>query len=280
VHPIPAIILISGGSAILAVVGFAIVSKVGKTVDLGEHQGFLDAMLSIVGTLVSILLGLLVAAALDHYQSLEQSVDTEANCVSQCYRLSRGLPAESQRKIQSLCYEYTHLVLTEDWPNMAKRRRSPGVLKTYVNLVDAVVTFHPSTNGETNLHASLLNSVQQMGDCRRQRVLALDSPWTSHLFPVLIMCSLIVLVFAYIYMRKGALLHAALIFLVAIALGGNLGLVFLLSNPFSGDWQIQPRGFELNERILKEMQTSGIPIETSGAPSRSPSPSPVPDRAP
>lgn len=261
VHPIPAIVLISGGSAILAVVGFAVVSKVGKTIDLGEHQGFLDAMLSIVGTLVSILLGLLVAAALDHYQALEQSVDTEANSVAQCCRLSRGLPLETEQKIQALCYQYTQLVLHEDWPAMAKGQKSPNVLKVYMELLDTAVTFHPSTNGETNLHASLLNSIQMIGDCRRQRVLALDSAWTKHLLPVLVMCSLIVLVFAYLYMRKGALLHAALIFLVAIALGGNLGLVFLLTNPFSGDWQIQPRGFELNDRILHELRSSGIPLE-------------------
>jgi len=41
-----------------------------------------------------------------------------------------------------------------------------------------------------------------------------------------------------------------------MALGGNLGLVFLLTNPFKGDWKIQPRGFELNNEILKMLHDS------------------------
>jgi hypothetical protein len=41
---------------------------------------------------------------------------------------------------------------------------------------------------------------------------------------------------------------------VAIALGGNLGLVFVLSNPFAGDWKISPQSFEFNNKLLKEFK--------------------------
>src|SRR4030095_7287419 len=137
---IPSIFFLTAGAAIVAVVGFMIVHRVIKPIDLDEHQGFLDAMLNIVGTLVSIL--------------------------------------------------------------------------------------------------------------------ALHSPWIRHLMPILLICSAIVLAFAYLYVRRGAVLHGVLICFVAVALGGNLGLVFLLSNPFSGDWKIQPRGFELNRQILQKLQSS------------------------
>src|SRR5437667_5934218 len=109
--PIPSIFLLSAGAAIIAVVGFFIVHRILKPIDLTEHQSFLDAMLSIVGTLVSILLGLLVAAALDHYRSLEQSVDTEAASVAQVFRLTIGLPEEAQRKIRQICVDYSNGVV-------------------------------------------------------------------------------------------------------------------------------------------------------------------------
>ena len=83
---IPSIFVFSAGAAIFAVVGFMLVHRVIKPIDLDEHQQFLDAMLNIVGTLVSILLGLLVAAALDHYQSLVESVDSEASNVAAVFR--------------------------------------------------------------------------------------------------------------------------------------------------------------------------------------------------
>jgi Protein of unknown function (DUF4239) len=254
--PIPSIILLSASAAIIAVTGFLLVHRLVKPIDLGEHQGFLDAMLSIVGTLVSILLGLLVAASLDHYQTLEQSVDNEAANVGQVYRISNGLPKGVREKLQADCNRYCDQVVQDEWPAMAKGEYSHKVLFTYIKMLEEIVTYEPTTNGKTNLHSSLLGAMQQIADCRRQRLLALHSAWGAHLMPVLLMCSGIVLAFAYLYVRKGAVLHAVLICFVAIALGGNLGLVFLLSNPFSGDWQIRPRGFELNKQIFQEVQTS------------------------
>ncbi len=252
---IPSIFILSAAAAIVAVIGFSIVHRLVKPIDLSEHQGFLDAMLSIVGTLVSILLGLLVAAALDHYQSLEQSVDSEAAAVAQIYRLSGGLPNDVGITIRQLCNNYSRDVVQDEWPAMAKGHSSHKVLGDYVQLIATIVNFHPNNNGETNIHTALLSSMQQIGDCRRQRLLVLHSMWTTHLMPVLLMCSAIVLAFAYLYVKRGAFFHGVLICFVAVALGGNLGLVFLLSNPFSGDWQIQPRGFELNNQLLQEVKT-------------------------
>lgn len=253
---IPSIFIFSGLAAAIAVLGFVIVHRVVKPIDLDEHQGFLDAMLNIVGTLVSILLGLLVAAALDHYQSLERSVDRESTCVSQVFRLSAGVPVEMQDRIRRKCMEYSQQVVEVEWPAMARGEASHQVLATYAQLLHDIVTFKPSDNGESNVHNALISAVQEIGDARRERLLVLHSTWTAHLMPLLIMCSAIVLAFAYIYVRRGAVLHGVLICFVAVALGGNLGLVFLLSNPFNGDWKIHPRGFDLNRRLLLELKAS------------------------
>jgi hypothetical protein len=253
---IPSIFVYSALAALVAVVGFMIVHRITKPIDLDEHQGFLDAMLNIVGTLVSILLGLLVAAALDHYQSLELSVDREATCVSQVFRLAAGLPDEMRDDLRRLCGQYCELVVNDEWPAMAERKSSHRVLVTYAKLINKVVTFRPQSNGESNVHNALISATEEIGDARRERLLVLHSTWIRQLMPLLLMCSGIVLAFAYIYVRRGAILHGVLICFVAIALGGNLGLVFLLSNPFSGDWKIQPRGFHLNRRLLLELKNS------------------------
>jgi len=252
---VPSIFVLTALAALIAVGGFLVVNRVIKPIDLEEHQGFLDAMLNIVGTLVSILLGLLVAAALAQYQSLEQSVDLEAASVAQIFRLTAGLPDDIQKRIRHLCIEYCDLVINDEWPAMAHGRVSEKVFLTSAQIVAEVARFHPSNDGESNIHSALITAVQQVGDARRQRILSLNSPWIRHLMPMLLICASIVLTFAYLYVRKGAILHGVLICFVAVALGGNLGLVFLLSSPFSGDWKIQPRGFELNRQMLQRFQT-------------------------
>lgn len=253
---IPSLVWLGLGSIVVAVIGMLIVPRMVKPLNVDEHQGFIDAMLSIVGTLVSILLGLLVAAALDHYSALEQTVDLEASSAAQIGRLSFGLPQEAEEKIQGLCLEYCRQVVYEEWPAMSQGTPSQNVLRTYMQIVGTVVSFRPNNEGETNVHAALITAMLQLGDCRRQRMQALHSPWAAQLMPVLIMCSLIVLAFAYLYVRRGAILHGVLICMVSVALGGNLGLVFLLSNPFSGEWKIQPKGFQMSLEVLKQIDSN------------------------
>jgi len=250
---IPSIYLWSVGSALFALSGLLIGHKLVKPIDVKEHQASLDATLNIVGTLVSILLGLLVAGSLSSYQSLEADAEAEAGGIAGICRLSFGLPADKQREILKTCLDYCDQVVNIEWPEMTEGRSSPIVLGTYAKLLKLIVTFNPTTNGQTNLQAAMLTSVQSVGDYRRQRILVLNGNWNKQLMPVLLMCSSIVLIFAYLYVRRGSLLlHGFLICFVATALGANLGLIYLLSNPFRGDWRIQPRGFEMNTRLIRQ----------------------------
>ena len=253
---IPSYVILLSGAALVALIGFLMIHKVIKPIDLDEHQSFLDAMLNIVGTLVSILLGLLVAAALDHYQNLEHTIDNEAANVIQLCRLSSGLPKETCSNIRNLAVQYCNEVIDDEWPAMAKGEGSLKVTFTNIKLVNEIVRFKPSNDAETNLHAAMLASMQAISDARRERLLVLHSNWAKQLMPMLFMCSFIVLVFAFMYAKRGAVLHAILICLVALALGGNLGLVFVLSNPFSSDWKILPRGFELDREMLQQIRTN------------------------
>jgi hypothetical protein len=250
---IPSIYLWTLGSALLAIVGMLVAHKFVRPINLDEHQPGLDATLNIVGTLVSILLGLLVAASLNKYQSLETDVDAEATSVASVCRLSLGLPAGKQRELLQMCLDYCDQTVNDEWPDMERGHGNPEVFATYLKLLKAIVTLNPTTNGETNIQSAMLTAIQTTGDYRRQRILWLNNSWNKNLMPVVIMCSLIVLAFAYLYVKRGALLlHGFLICFVAMALGANLGMIVLLSNPFKGDWKIEPKGFELNAQLIRK----------------------------
>ena len=243
-------------ASIVAISCFYLLKKYRQRANISEDQNFLDAMLSIVGTLVSIVIGLLVAFALDHYQSIEQSVDTEAANVSQIYRVTAGLPVEARRSIRALCDDYNKDMIENEWPAMQEGNLSQTAFPIYARMMTSIARFRPSNDGESNVHAALITSCQEVGNGRRMRILALRSNWIGHVMPVLLMCAVIVLFFAILYLRTSTALNVVLFSLVALALGGNLGLVFLLSHPFTGEWRIPPRGFELNRQILKDIKTT------------------------
>jgi hypothetical protein len=251
---IPSLFIFSILAGAITFAAFFVIRRALKKVDIDEHEKFLDAMLTIVGTLVSILLGLLVASALERYQNLEQTVDDEASNIAHVFRLSAGLPANAKNDVRDLCINYCRQVIDEEWPAMEKGTYSPQVLDTYTKLMQKVVAVSPTSEGESNIHAAMLTTMEEASHARRHRLLALLNPWKQHLMPVLVMCTLILLAFALIYSRQGATIHAVMIALVSIALGANLGLIILLSNPFSGDWRIRPTGFEINVRLWNHNQ--------------------------
>lgn len=249
----PSIYVWSAGAALIAVIGMLIAHRIVKPVNLQENQPALDATLNIVGTLVSILLGLLVAASLSNYQNLETAVDSEAMSISEVCRLAFGLPEKVRASLLQGCLNYCDHVVKDEWPAMKNNQTSPEVLENYVNVLKESIGFKPSNDGETNIQAALITSVQNWGNYRRQRLLWLDKSFDAHLMPVLLMCSSIVIIFAYLYVqRRSFLLHTFLICFVATALGANLGLIFMLSHPFNGDWAIQPKGFEIDSQLIRK----------------------------
>ncbi|MBX9724925.1 MAG: hypothetical protein K2X81_26200, partial [Candidatus Obscuribacterales bacterium] len=97
-----AIIIISV-LVVLAIAGQLLTHKMVTTDKLELSQGMIEAMVGVVGTLFSLLLGLLVANAIENYHEISVQVSGEANALANIYRLSEGLPSDQCLKIRELC---------------------------------------------------------------------------------------------------------------------------------------------------------------------------------
>ena len=237
---------------VISLLGLFISLKTIK-IDLDKNGDLIIAMLTILGTLVSVLLGLLVSSADDQYRSLEASVNSEATSLNEVFRLSRGLPPATASLIQNHCLDYCDKVLADEWPAMKHGQTSPSVTTVYTGLSDAIVHFRPANDGEVVIQAQLLNATSQVGQNRGLRVVASRSTWTHRLLPLILTCAIVVLACSYLYAGKGsAILHSILTGLVAITLGTNIGVIFLMTRPFSSEWTIQPEGFELDAAVMRK----------------------------
>ncbi len=255
------LIVVSTTSVVVVLLCFIGARKLHKPIDIGTHQGFLDAMLTIVGTLVSILLGLLVAASLDRYQKLEEAVDAESRAVSDIFRLARGLPHEQTAKLQNLCVLYCQSVINDEWPSLNNGEASIELFHIYGKLMDEILQCDPKTDRETNIHQAMMTAMMDMGDYRRARLLAISTSWIGVLTPVLVFSALAVLFFAYLYVKEDSKLHLLLVCVVTLCLASNIGLIVILNTPFSGPLRIQPRSFKFNiellTKVIKQLEKEG-----------------------
>lgn len=245
-------------------VAFLAISQVGlyvskKTIkiDVEWNGEFILAMLTILGTLVSVLLGLLVSSADEQYRAMEACVDSEATSVAEVFRLSRGLPAPTSDFLQDRCIEYCDKVIASEWPAMKRGETSPEVGQVFASISDAVTGFQPANNGQAAVQSAMISATSQMVQSRGQRILAVRSTWTRRLLPLIFTCAIVVMACSYLYVGKGsALVHSVLVGLAAITLGTNIGVIFLMTRPFSSEWTIAPEGFEINARALRQFKSS------------------------
>jgi hypothetical protein len=242
----------AAGFLAVALVGLFLSAKTIK-IDLTQNGELIVALLAILGTLVSVLLGMLVSSADEQYRSLEESVSREATSISEVFRLSRGLPKTQGKTIQQFCIDYCDKAVSEDWPAMRQGEMSEAVTDVFINISDSILEFRPTNDGEAAVQGALLSATNDLGQSRGVRVVASRSTWTWRLLPLIITCAVVVLICSYLYVGKGsALLHAVLVGLVAITLGTNIGVIFLMTRPFSSEWTIQPDSFAMRAKIMRQ----------------------------
>ncbi|MBK9277544.1 MAG: DUF4239 domain-containing protein [Candidatus Obscuribacter sp.] len=235
----------AAASLVIALVGLYVSRKTLK-IDMERNLELIVAMLAILGTLVSVLLGLLVSSADEQYRAMEDCANSEATNISQIFGLSRGLPRPKALQIQNACIDYARKIVTEDWPAMKEGSQSLIVTQSYANLNDAIVSFRPADDGEAAIQGALISASSAVGQNRGSRIVTSRSTWTQRLLPLIITCAVVVLACSYLYAGNGTVLvHSFLVALVAVTLGINIGVIFLMTRPFSSQWAIRPLGFEL-----------------------------------
>jgi len=230
---------------IIAVIGQVFTKKVVKADHLEPSQGMVEAMLGVVGTLFSLLLGLLVANAIESYHETSQSVANEANSLANIYRLAEGLRPADSTKIQALCADYNHCVITTEWASMDRMEMAQHCWDVYGQLWSSCVHILPTNDGESNLQASMLESAKSLGEMRRGRSVACRAQVSPILWVAIFFGSAITITFTYFFTSKMGRLHTLLTALIAVSLGLNIWLLAAYSLPFSSDLKIKPEIFQM-----------------------------------
>jgi len=243
-------------SSVCAVLGVFIAKRSLNRSHLLRHQSFVDSMLNVVGMLISILLGLLVAGALDRFERIDNGVATEADCVAQVFRISSGLPQEVRVPIRRFCRRYNEAVLSQEWTLMTTGKMSEQAWDEFSKLEQLIVTFKPRDNGESNTQNALISATMGIGEGRRNRKQILMS--SIGFVPVLvgIFCA-ITMIFTFLYVTRGIVLHSLLTAFVATCLSLNVGMLYILSEPFKRTSLLQPYGFSINREMFDRISLEG-----------------------
>lgn len=235
----------------IALLGQYIVNKSVKIDVLEKHHSAGEAMMGVVGTLFSVLLGFMVASAMGRYQDAQMYAQVEASNVASVFRIARGLSDVDRPRIRQLCREYVKDVVDSEWPKMAQGVKINHGWETYQKLWESVVSVVPENDRQSNLQQGLVSSMTALGEQRRARILLSETQTPTALWLIIASGAFITVAFTYVFASQFPKVQGVMTTLVAAALALNIWLLSAYSYPFTGELAIKPSMFHLlQESIL------------------------------
>lgn len=236
---------------LVALAGQAIAGRLVKIDVLEKHHSAGEAMMGVVGTLFSVILGFMVASAMGKYQEAQNCGQQEATSVASVFRIARGLSDVDRPRIRQLCREYVNDVMDKEWPLMEKRVKINHGWVVYQELWESVVSVVPENDRQSNLQQGLIAAMQALGEYRRERILLSETSMPAALWIIVACGAFITIGFTYIFTTHFPKVQGFMTTLVATAMALNIWLLSAYSTPYSGELRIKPTMFQLlREAIL------------------------------
>lgn len=242
------------GGTLGSVLGMLAVRKIFHRTKLESHHEVAGYLLSVIGTLYAVLLGLIVVDVQSKYQQAQLMAETEANAAADMFLLAQALGNPARQKLTEGIAEYVDVVVEKEWGNDVPRASfSEGSVVPLRKVWQTLNTYEPVTNREQACYGSMLTTLGELADARRYRVVSTRGGISQILWGVLIAGGICTVLFTYFFGVENAVAHIAMTVLVSLCLSLNVMLVVLFSNPYRGDLKVHPDGFLYDQKMIKTL---------------------------
>ena len=236
-------VLIILGGIVASLILVAVARKLYAKEKLHQAHDLTGNLLSIVGTLYAVLLGLVVVDALVRFEKAVDVVQQESNSLADLFLLTEKLPEPQKTAIRERCKTYARQLIDDEWPLMAKGQASVAARRTAIALSHALHGFEPVTESQKAIYPMLLDKIRQVWDCRRERIGTAQAGIPLVEWVALIVGGAVTILFGGLFSTQSVSLQRFLTTLTALIIGLNMYLVSLFGYPFSGELTVSSRPF-------------------------------------
>ena len=247
-------ITVVGGSVLFATLGVLLVRKRVSGSWLKRHHEVAGYMLSIVGTLYSVLLGLIVVDTQTKYQIAKQMTQQEADSSLDLYHMSYTMPLETRKAMHKNLAEYLRIVDEVEWNSINAKGFSDESAKVPFRELWWIMTeYEPSTVRGTEAYSEMMQVLQDMTDGRRYRLQIAKTGMHEVMWGVVIGGGLLTVLFTFLFEVENISAQLLMTGLVSLSLSLNVLLIALFSNPYTGYMRISSYPFEYDRKAIMEM---------------------------
>jgi len=240
--------------AVLAAIGgMLLVRKYSDRKKLKENNQVTDPLMATIGMLFAILLGFMVANAMTRYEESRITIMSEAAAVGDMFRLARGLHSADSRPIMINCLEYIDAVVELEWKEMGQKKMNDRAWAVYADLWKQVANVEPKTQGQSNVHQILVQSMTNLGECRRARAAQIQAKMPDVLWFVVLFGAVTTIGFSFFFGFDSLILQTIMTAMLTYVLCMNMYLLVSFNSPFAGDIKLKPTPFAVNQPVFTKV---------------------------
>ena len=222
-----------------------------------RHNDVAGFIYAVLGIAYAVLLGLVVVAAWEQFQTARNTAEREADELAEIFWLGHRLPPAEGHRLQELSRSYARVVVDEEWPMLARGESSPRAWDLIDEIRLTVQDLNPDTDAEQVLYDQGLERVHDLADARRDRLVEAREGIPNILWVVLVVGAIVTVGFTYLFGLDDTTTHTLMVALLALVIGLVLFTIGSLEYPFSGDARLGPESFEL---VLKRFASSKLSV--------------------
>jgi hypothetical protein len=207
------------------------------------HNDVIGWQISILGTIYAVMIGFMLYAVWANYQTAESNVHGEANAVVNLFRTAEGLPAAQRSAVEIATVNYSHAVITDEWPTM-QRAGAPHAAQPFIMQLWSTLSNTPTQ--DYSQQASLTQAMQELSTLtrhRRLRVLESATGMPTILWTVLVVGGIITIGSCGLIGTENIALHFVLLFALSLLISLALVAIGDIDRPFQGSVSVSPVAF-------------------------------------
>lgn len=201
-------------------------------------------------TMTSLVLTFTLVQADINYRQADSLITNEASRIDQLDRLLTRYGDEDVARARPLLRAYADSLVKDEWPVMLKDQRHEKTALAFATLSRRILAINPATERQNLVLAEMFKTLDTMADVRAQRL----SMVTIRLPPLywwVVLLAVAMLVFVSSSIEQTPFRRTILCAQAAVV-GGFLGFVFIMDQPFRGETAIQP---EAISRAIERIDT-------------------------
>ena len=242
---------------LVSVAGLVLVQRMVPVELRKQHNDVAGFIYAVLGIAYAVLLGLVVVAAWEQFQTARNTTEREASELAEVFWLGHRLPEAEGHRLQELARSYARVVVDEEWPLMAGGGSSPRAWELMDEIRLTIQNMNPDTEAEQVLYDQGLERVYDLADARRDRLLDAREGIPPILWVVLVVGAIVTVGFTYLFGLDDTTTHMLMVALLALIIGLILFTIGSLEYPFSGNVRLGPDAFEL---VLKRFASSKLSV--------------------